>query len=166
MRATLRSWFEALQEEPKRWLYLALAGFSLFWILRGCMPGNSLPGEVTEQIERGRIECITTDETAIRPGETRQPECGRVNVDLVKEGTVPAVEQADGVTRAICYRITIENPRWETMGQTRHELIWAARSYSKVAVLKDGEWQTFPDEYIEDEQRWLEYGCPGAYASE
>jgi hypothetical protein len=89
-----------------------------------------------------------------------------MNVDMVEKGTVPAVERANGVTNAICYRITIENPRWETMGQTRHELIWAARSYNKVALLANGNWQIFPDEYIEDEQRWVDYSCPGEFASE
>jgi hypothetical protein len=166
MIPAIRSQFEALREEPKRWLYIALALFFLYWVLRGCLPGNTMPAEVAEKIERNRIECITTEETAIHPGETRQPECGRMIVEMVKNGTVPASAQADGVTQAICYRITIENPRWETMGKTRHELIWAGRSYSKVAILKEGDWQIFPDEYLQDEQRWLDYGCPGEYVTE
>ena len=166
MRATLRSWYEAFQDEPKRWLYVALVAFLLFWIIRGCIPGNSLPNEVTEEIEHAHIACITPDETAIWPGEPRQPECGRLTIGMVKEGNVPDTEQAGGVTRAICYRITIENPRWETMGQTRHEVAWFARSYSKVTILQNGKWQVFPDEDRQDEQRWLDYGCPGPYAIE
>jgi hypothetical protein len=166
MRAALRTRIEEFLEEPKQWFYAVLAGLLLFWSLRGCLPGVNLPPELAEEIERGRIVCVTTDETAIWPGEPRQPECGRMVVDLVTEGIVPTTEKSKGITQAICYRITIENPRWETMGQTRHELIWAARSYSKVAVLQNGIWQTFPDEYIEDEQRWVDFGCPGEFASE
>ena len=79
---------------------------------------------------------------------------------------MPPSEQAEGVAQAICYRITIENPRWQTMGQTRHEVLWSSRSYSKVAVLQNGKWQTFPDEDKQDEQRWSVYGCPGNYVLE
>ena len=166
MRATLWSWHEAFQEEPKRWLYVALVAFLLFWVMRSCIPGNSLPNEVTEEIERAHIVCISPDETAIWPGEPRQPECGRLDIGMVREGVVPTAEQAQGVIQAICYRITIENPRWGTMGQTRHEILWFARSYSKVALLENGKWQIFPDEDIQDEQRWLDYDCPGPYAIE
>ena len=163
MRAAFRPRFEALIEEPKRLLYLAFLGFLSFWILRGCIPGNGLPGEVATDIERTYITCISPDETPIQPGVSRQPECGKVYIESSREGVVPALEQTVGVTRAICYRIMVEYPRWQTMGQTRHEVLWSERSYSKVAVLENGKWQTFPDEDIQDERRWLNYGCPGAY---
>lgn len=164
MKVALRSRFEELLEEPKQLFYAALLGFLLFWILRGCMPSNGLPNEVTQEIERTYITCISPEDTPIQPGVDRQPECGKVYYELVEEGVVPAPEQAAGVARVICYRVTVEYPRWQTMGQTRHEVLWSERKYSKVAVLDNETWRIFPDVDLEDEQRWLGYGCPGAYA--
>ena len=166
MRAAFRSRLEALLDEPGRLFYLVIAGILSFWILRGCIPGRGLPPEVTEEMERTYITCVNPDDTPIQPGVDRQPECGKVYVVLARQGVVPAQEQEAGITQAICYRIRVEYPRWQTMGQTRHEVLWSERSYSKVAVLGDGKWRTFPDEDIQDEQRWLGYECPGAYASE
>jgi len=165
MKAALRSRFETFLEEPKRLLYLALVGFLSFWVLRGCMPGKGLPAEVSETIEKTYITCISSYDTPIEPGVDRQPECGKALVEMTSEGVVPAPEQAAGVTRAICYRLRVESPRWQTTGQTRHEVLWSERTYDKVTILENGEWRTFQDEDAMDEQRWLEYGCPGAYAS-
>ena len=167
VKARFQALIETAQEEPKQLAYWLALGFLAFWILRGCIPGlnkDSLPSELLEDIKRSQITCIKAEDTPVWPGEARQPECGRVNVDMAEEGVVPLPEQEAGVTRAICYRITVENPRWQTMGQTRHEVLWSARSYSKVAVLQNDEWQTFPHEDRLDEQRWLDFGCPGAYA--
>ena len=166
MKAGLRSLIETVLDEPWRLVALLVLGLVLFWILRGCLPGlqrDALPGEVWEQIQHLHVVCVSSRDTPIWPGEARQPECGRIEVDMTKDGLVPAAEQAAGVTRAICYRITVESPHWQTTGETRHEIRWTTRTYSKVTILQHGEWQLFPDEDREDEQRWLEYGCPGAY---
>ena len=36
-------------------------------------------------------------------------------------------EQQTGFTRATCYRITVENPRWQAMEKTRHEILWTTQ---------------------------------------
>ena len=166
MKARMQALIESIREEPKRLVYWLILALLAYWILRGCIPGNSLPREVAEDIDRTYITCISSDDTPIQPGVARQPECGRVNIETVREGVVPASEQAAGVTRAICYQIMVEYPRWQTMGQTRHEVLWSERRYSKVALLQNGEWQTFPNEDIQDEQHWLGFGCPGPYLSD
>jgi hypothetical protein len=163
MKTALRSSIEAFREEPQRLFYLALLGFLFFWVLRGCLPTGGMPSEVIEAIERTYITCISPEDTPIQPGVSRQPECGKVHIDQVAEGVVPGLEQASGVTRALCYRVLVEYPRWQTLGQTRHEVLWSERSYSKVAVLENEKWRIFPDVDMQDEQRWLGYGCPGAY---
>jgi hypothetical protein len=109
------------------------------------------------------VGCIKLDELQVRPGDYRQPECGRVNVDMVAEGIVPPLEVDSGVTRAICFQVTVENPRWVTMAQTRHEVVFFEYSLDKVALLREGTWITFPNEDADDAQRWLDYGCPGEY---
>jgi hypothetical protein len=166
MKARLLALIDTVRDEPKRLAYWLALGLLVFWIVRGCIPGKSLPREIAEEIDRTYITCISPDDTPIQPGVARQPECGKVNLEMVEEGVIPALEQADGVTRAICYRILVEYPRWQTMGQTRHEVLWSEHRYSKVAVLKNGEWQTFPAEDRQDEQRWLEFGCSELYESE
>lgn len=170
VKARFQALIETVQEDPKRLAYWLTLGFLAFWILRGCIPGfingNSLPAGLLEDIQRTHITCIKAEDTPVWPGEARQPECGRLNIDLAEEGTVPVSEQALGVTRAVCYKITVENPRWQTMGQTRHEVLWSARSFSKVAIFQNGVWQTFSHDDKLDEQRWLDYECPGKYKLE
>ena len=166
MRAKFQSLIELIQEEPKRIVYILLFGFVLFWILRSCLPSKRLPNEVVRAIDHTYVTCISPDDTPIQPGVDRQPECGKVYIKMTEEGVVPVPDQAAGVTRAICYRITVEYPRWQTMGQTRHEVLWSSHSYSKVAILQNGKWQTFPDEDKQDEQRWIDFSCPGSYIPE
>jgi hypothetical protein len=169
MKACFLSLLELVQEEPERLAYWLVSGLVLFWILRGCIPGlggNTFPADVWDAVQRVHVKCIRADDTPIWPGEGRQPECGQVKVEALEDGVLPPSAQAAGVSRAICYQFTVENPRWQTMGQTRHEVMWSSRSYSKVALLQNGEWQTYPDEDSKDEQRWLEFGCPGQYAPE
>jgi hypothetical protein len=105
-------------------------------------------------------------ELQIWPGDHQQPECGRVKVEQAVEGNVPADEARAGITQAICFQVTIENPRWHTRAQTRHEIFFFEHTLYKVAVLKDGKWQSFPDDDREDEQRWLDFECPGEYKLE
>lgn len=157
---------ESVREDPKRLIYLVGLGLLLFWLLRGCIPGlggTSLPAQVSDDLQRIYVTCISAEDTPVWPGEPRQPECGRINVGQVDQGVMSEQARATGITQAICYKISIDNPRWQTMGQTRHEVLWFSRSYSKVAVLQNGEWKTFTDEDKQDEQRWQEFGCPGTY---
>ena len=169
MKADFLSALEMIREDPIRLVTLLGLALVLFWILRGCIPGlqsGGMPAEVWDEVQHVHVRCISMEDTPVWPGEPRQPECGQVEVDMVEEGIVPASQQAAEVSRAICYRITVESPRWQTMGQTRHEVLWSSRSYSKVALLQNGKWQIFPDEDRQDEQRWLDYGCPGEYRFE
>ena len=169
IKTRLQTLLETIQEDPKRLGCLLIFGFLLFWILRGCIPGlggNQLPTDVIEEIQYSHINCIGADEPPVWPGDARMPECGQFVVEMVKEGIVPPSEQIAGIAKAICYRITVENPRWQTMGQTRHEVLWSSHSYSKVAILQNEKWKTFPDEDKQDEQRWIDFSCPGSYVAE
>jgi hypothetical protein len=60
----------------------------------------------------------------------------------------------------VCYELTVEHPYWETIGQTRHEILTSSRTYFKVAILQNGVWTLFADEDAQDRARWSEYGCP------
>lgn len=97
--------------------------------------------------------------------EARQPECGRVDIRVVGEGKIPPGEQAQGITKAICYKVAIQTPLWTTLGTTRHEVIWKGRTASKVTVLQNDTWQIFPDQDDLDEQHWAAYACPESYDS-
>ena len=80
------------------------------------------------------------------------------------EGVVLPQQAELGVTQAICYRITYENPYFWAQSQTQYEEIdFATRTTSKVTVLQDGEWLLFPDQELQDRERWDVYACPGAY---
>ncbi|HLO31455.1 MAG TPA: hypothetical protein VK249_20055 [Anaerolineales bacterium] len=133
-----------------------------FLILRSCILNarDSLPPELTEQIESHYRVCISPDDTPIWPGETRQPECGSVDLKLIGEGLVPEKQKSEGITRAICYQIKEQNPFWSTQGTTRHEIKWSARTSHQVAILQNGAWKIFPDQAQENEQRWATYSCP------
>jgi hypothetical protein len=166
MAARIREWIGSLRENPDRLFFLVILGIIFVCLLKSCIPGlgsDRLPAEVLDEITRSHLGCIKLDELQVRPGDYRQPECGHVNVDRIAQGSVPPGEAANGVTRAICFQVTIENPRWVTAGQTRHEVAWFDYSLYKVALLKDGKWQTFPNEDAGDAQRWLDFGCPGEY---
>jgi hypothetical protein len=102
-------------------------------------------------------------DTPVWPGEPRQPECGELRVRVAGEGTIGAQQRADGLSRAVCLRVTYTNPYWTTMGQTRHEIAESTRSASKVALLQHGTWKIGPDEDSSDRQSWQDYACPGAY---
>lgn len=169
MKARLQEWIETLSEDPRRLLYLLALGFIAFYLFRGCIPGfdrDRIPTGVLDELNRTHVDCVGIDELEIRPGDHRQPECGQIIVEMVAEGNVPAGEAESGVSRAVCFQVKISNPRWTTMAQTRHEIVSFEYRLSKVAVLQNGTWQTFPDEDREDERRWLDYSCPGEYREE
>lgn len=133
-----------------------------FLFLRSCIFANrnSIPTEVTEQIERRYIQCINQDDTPIWPGEPRQPECGTVNTTFIAEGIVPTDQAAQEMTRAICFKVEYDNPYWSTLGTTRHDVKWTARTVFKVSTLQNGVWTIYPDQEQEDAKRWSMYSCP------
>ncbi len=155
-------------QHKTRLIIIAAIVLLILWLFSdtlGGLLGNHLPSEVEEAITRRYTTCIKPDDTPIQFNEPRQPEFGRVDIRVVGEGIVPPSEQAQSVTRAICYKVAIQNPYWTTLGTTRHEVNWSSRTASKVAVLQNGAWQTFPDEDAPDEQRWTTFACPEAYES-
>lgn len=164
----IRTWWQQATENKTRLIIVVLVGLVVFWLLRGCIPGldsGLLPREVEDTVTRTYTTCISQDDTPIQYNEARQPECGRVDIRVVGEGRVPADAQAAGLTRAICYKVSIENPYWTTLATTRHEVKWKGRSVSKVTVLQNNAWQIFPDQDLLDEQRWTTFACPEPYES-
>ncbi len=150
----------------KRYLWYLLAAFFGYLLLRGCLPSKEdLPQAVHNQIQERYRQCISPEETPIWPGEPRTPECGQVDVKVVGPGTVPAWEQSRGMEKVICFRVMIQNPYWTTAGPgvVRHEIKFKTRTASKVTVLENGAWKTFPDEDQQDRIRWEAYACPEAY---
>ncbi len=164
----IRALLQQATENKTRLIIVLLIGLGVFWLLRGCIPGldsDLLPSDVEDTITRTYTSCISRDDTPIQPNEARQPECGRVNIRVVGKGQVPADAQAAGITQAICYKVSIENPYWTTLATTRHEVEWKGRTASKVTVLQNNAWQIFPDQGNLDEQRWATFACPEAYES-
>lgn len=146
--------------------YLIAACLAGYWLLRGCVPGLAgqlLPDEVYDSIRRQYTVCIT--DTPISPGEPRQPACGVVTIVEVGKGTVPSDHQAEGIAQAVCYKVTYTTPHWTTLGTTRHEIDWSGRIASKVAVLQNGAWTTYPDREDLDRAQWVEFGCTAPYES-
>ena len=158
---------ETIREEPRKTLYWLIGGLFLFYALGGCFPGlqsKGLPIEVSDEIQRNMISCVSVADTS--PGYPIQPECGSFTVEMAEEGQIPTSAKEAGVSQVICYRITVNNPRWRTMQGVRMEIVSTSEVLSEVAILQNGEWQTFPDQEQQDEQRWIEYGCPGSYIVE
>jgi hypothetical protein len=98
-------------------------------LVRACASSRSgsLPGDLYNQIQDRYVQCITPQDTAIWPGDPRQPECGSVDIRVLGDGVVPPDEEASGITAALCYTATYENP-WTTLGTTRHEVKWKSRT--------------------------------------
>jgi hypothetical protein len=149
---------------PRPWTFAFLVALGLLIFLRACVPqlwGPSLPASLVRRIVDAHTECIGIDEAPVWPGEPRQAQCSTVAVDVLASGRIPSSAPA-GLTRAVCYRTTIEHPYWQTQGQTRHEILTASRVAYKVAILQDGRWRIFPDDDIADRERWALYDCPVA----
>ncbi|MCX6069684.1 MAG: hypothetical protein NTU91_02325 [Chloroflexi bacterium] len=79
------------------------------------------------------------------------------------EGDVPQAMRAQRITRAFCHHVDTEHLFWGEAGTWKHDMAWTLRTYSKVAVLQDGDWVLYPDEEEADRARWAEYTCPGEY---
>jgi hypothetical protein len=135
-----------------------------FLVLRGCAPtllGKRLPGDLETAVTEAHEHC--NQDFPIWPGEIRMPTCDVVTIRDVGVGTVPPEMAAQGITRALCYHVDTEQLYWGEGGTWKHDMAWALRTYSKVAVLQDGKWVLFPDEDEGDRERWEEYACPGEY---
>jgi hypothetical protein len=159
----IRHW---LEQHGRQVLIGAGLALVAFYILRGCIPAlqghGGMPNELYNRITSRYVTCI--DAYNIRPGDRRQPDCGQAFIEVVGKGIVPEDQLAAGVTKALCYRISIDNPYISTIGSaTAHDEFWKSRAASKVTVRQNGEWQIFPDLEPEDVARWTEYGCPGSY---
>lgn len=163
VRAILRR----LARHPGRSALLGLAAAVAVWIAASNLPaigGARLPADLEESLRQHYTTCVT--DTPIWPGEPRQPECGQVRIDILGEGTLPPDAQSQGIERALCYQITITTPSWTTQGTTRHEIVVHGRTVSKVAVVQDGAWTTFPDQDEQDALRWSRFACPGPFHDE
>jgi hypothetical protein len=137
-----------------------------YLMLRGCVPGllgNRLPAVLETAVVEAYEHC--DQDFPIWPGEVRMPTCDLVTIRSVGAGTVPPDAQALGVRRARCYYVDVEHLFWGESGLWKHEMAWGLRTYSKVAVMRAGEWSLFPDEDSADRARWTEYRCPGDYQS-
>jgi hypothetical protein len=155
-------------QNKTRLIVIAVITLAAIWLLSDSLAGlfgGHLPPEVEGAINRRYITCISPDDTPIQYNEARQPECGRVDIRIVGEGRVPPDQKAQGISRAICYKVAIQNPYWTTVATTRHEVKWSGRTASKVTVLQNDVWQIFPDQGNLDEERWATYACPEIYES-
>jgi len=163
---TLKNLIVSLKENKEQLLRnILIVGIALL-LLRSCLSSlkNSLPPEVHEMIDRQYTNCVNVKGSAFEGGNQLEGKCSRVDTQVVGEGTIPPQEQALGVTKAICYRIQYENPYFWAQSQTQYEEIdFAKRRASKVTVLQNGEWVIFPDQEIQDRERWEAYSCPGEY---
>jgi hypothetical protein len=142
---------------------LAVAGIA-FLVLRGCIPGwagGRLPSKLEIAVSDAYRHCH--DDFPIWWGDDRIPTCDLVTTRAAGAGTVPAQSAAQGITRALCYHVDTEHLYWGEGGTWKHDMAWALRTYSKVAVLQEGEWILYPDDDQADRARWAEYACPGEY---
>lgn len=157
-RSTLNlQWFR------DRWVWCVLVVVGTLVFLRSCVPqlwGPYLPAAVVRKITDDHTVCIGTNDVPIWPGDPRQAQCSSVRLVHLVAGVVPPEARGRSVTKAVCYELTVEHPYWETIGQTRHEILTSVRTYFKVAILQNGVWNLFADEDTQDRARWLEYGCP------
>jgi hypothetical protein len=164
----LRALRDKAARNKTRLIVIAAIVLAAIWLMSDSISalfGGHLPSEVEEAINRRYITCISPDDTPIQYNEARQPECGRVDIRVVGEGTVPPEQKAQGISRAICYKVAIQNPYWTTVATTRHEVKWSGRTASKVTVWQNNAWEVFPDQGNLDEERWATYTCPESYES-
>ncbi len=85
-QASLRN----IARHPARSALLGLAAIVAVWIAASNLPavgGARLPADLEASLRQRYTTCVT--DTAIWPGEPRQPECGQVHIDVLGEGTAP-----------------------------------------------------------------------------
>jgi len=163
LRERLQGAFAWIVQNPRRLIVPAALLLLGFWLARSCIPGlgaGLLPAAVVREITAHYQTCIGIDETAIWPGEPRQPGCGQVEVRPLGRGVVPPEDVTAGTTQVVCYQARMNNPSWSTTGQTRHELVWSERVVYRVAILQEGEWLLDLGREAADEERWSRYACP------
>ena len=135
-----------------------------YLVLRGCVPalaGKRLPAVLETAVTKAYEHC--DQDFPIWPGEVRMPTCDLVTVRAAGAGPVPSGSRAGGITRALNYHVDTEKLLWGEVGPWKHEMAWGLRTFSKVAVLRDGEWILCPDEDSDDRARWIEFQCPDEY---
>ena len=158
------SWLHAVWEDRRRIGCGLMVAALAFLTLRGCIPalsGKHLPAALETAVTEAYEHC--DDTFPIWPGEVRMPTCDLVTIYSVGAGTIPQPMRAQGVTQAICYHVDTEHLFWGEGGAWKHEMAWALRTYSKVAVRQGGDWVLYPDEENADRARWAEYECRGEY---
>lgn len=137
-----------------------------YLVLRGCVPGlsgNRLPAGLETAVSEAYEHC--DQDFPIWPGEVRMPTCDVVTIRSAGAGIVPEDAKSLGIMRARCYYVDTEHLFWGESGPWKHEMAWALRTRSKVAVMREGEWILYPDEEAADQARWIEYRCPGEFES-
>jgi len=164
LRSRLKGALGRVWEDRARLVGGLLIAAIAFQILRGCVPalnGNHVPAALETAVTEAYVHC--DQDFPIWPSEVRMPTCDSVQIRSAGAGTVPQAKRAGGITRAVCYHVDVEHLFWGEGGPWKHEMAWALRTYSKVAVLQDGEWVLYPEEDETDGARWAEYQCPGEY---
>jgi len=150
----------------QRLLKILAVALVVFLILRSCfsVSGDTLPLEVHETIDARYSSCVNVKGTAFREGDNPQSVCTELTTNVLGKGTIPQKDRTNGVTKAICFRVLIENPFFVTQSQTQYEEIDTySRIASKVAIFQQGEWIVHPDEYTHDSALWATYACPGEF---
>lgn len=161
---SLQGLFRWSSQHRRQITLVVLLGLVAYWVLGGYVPalgGRRLPAQVEDQLRSRYTTCVT--DTAIWPGEPRQPECGTLAITEVSEGAIPEGETS--VQRALCFKLSYTNPYWTTQGTTRHEIVDHGRQVDKVALLQDGTWQVGPDDDSADQALWTRYQCRGTFES-
>jgi hypothetical protein len=162
----VKSFIQDLIENNERLLKILAIALIAFLILRSCfsVSKDSLPHEVHETINSRYGSCVEVKGSALREGDNPQRVCTELTTNVLGQGTIPQQDQADGITEAICFRVLIEKPYFWALSHTQYEEITSfTRIASKVAVLQKGEWIVYPDQYIQDSERWTAYACPGEF---
>jgi len=164
-----KSFIQKLIENNEGLLKVLFILLAAFLILRSCfsVSEDSLPSEVHESIERQYSTCVEVagmQGSPFREGDNPQRECNRLTTNVLGPGTIPQAEQKKGITQAICFRVLVEIPYFWAPSHTQHEEItFSTRISSKVAILQNEEWVIFPDQFVQDSERWTAYSCPGEF---
>ncbi len=137
----------------------------VFLIVRSCSStSDSLPYEVHKILNSRYRSCVEVEGSYLRVGDNPQRECTELTTNVLGQGTIPQQNRAEGTTKAICFRVLIEKPYFWAQSHTQYEEITSfTRIASKVAVLHKGEWIVYPDQYVQDSERWAAYACPAKF---
>lgn len=162
----MQSFADDLKENKAQLLRNIFFVVIALFVIRSCFSksNDTLPAEVHQLIDREYMNCVNVRGSPFEGGNQLEGECSSLTTWVAGEGTVPPQEKARGISRAICYRIEYENPYFWAQSQTQYEEIdFTKRTTSKVAVLQNGKWAIFPDQELQDRERWAAYACPGKF---